>query len=156
MHTVLKTRLGDFKLHRNRGKIILITLPAEPVHAAYTYPNEEGEVIENWLRAYANHPHHPPVHLAWSDLAQLLRLDMSLSALRVYERMYNIPYGQTLTYGQLAEQAGTGARAVGGWCARNPFPVLIPCHRVVAADGLGEYMYGREYKKFLLHHEGAV
>jgi len=55
-----------------------------------------------------------------------------------------IPYGETLTYGQLAQLHGSGARAVGSACARNPFPIVIPCHRVTSSGGAREnYSAGR-------------
>lgn len=54
---------------------------------------------------------------------------------RVWQAMNRIPYGATWTYGELAKRAGTVARAVGGACGANPIPVILPCHRVVAANG---------------------
>jgi methylated-DNA-[protein]-cysteine S-methyltransferase len=66
-----------------------------------------------------------------------------------------IPYGETRTYGDLAAAFDTAAVAVGGACGRNPLPVIVPCHRVVAADGLGGYGGGRALKRALLSHEGA-
>lgn len=66
-----------------------------------------------------------------------------------------IPYGETRSYGWVAEKLGKrGARAVGQALARNPLPVIIPCHRVVAGDGdLGGYSGGVEVKKSLLRLE---
>lgn len=82
---------------------------------------------------------------------------------RVWAVMQDIPYGQTLTYGALAERLGTAARAVGGACANNPIPLIIPCHRVVggANAGLGHYTGpdGPEdlaVKRYLLRLEQAV
>ncbi len=75
---------------------------------------------------------------------------------KVMERARHIPWGQTLTYGALAEQAGfpRAARAVGSVMARNPFPLLVPCHRVVAANGgLGGYSAGLDLKRKLLSLE---
>ncbi len=69
-----------------------------------------------------------------------------------------LPYGETVTYGELAALSGhPGAhRAVGTFCARNRFPIVIPCHRVLAADGLGSYgSLGTRYKERLLRLEGA-
>lgn len=77
---------------------------------------------------------------------------------RVWHQMRAIPYGATQTYGDLALQLGdTGAsRAVGIACGANPIPLIVPCHRVVAAGGaLGGFGLGREAKIWLLEHEGA-
>jgi methylated-DNA-[protein]-cysteine S-methyltransferase len=70
-----------------------------------------------------------------------------------------IPYGETVTYGELAALAGhpNAQRAAGTFCAHNRFPLFIPCHRVVAADGLGSYgALGLEYKRRLLELEHAL
>ncbi len=67
-----------------------------------------------------------------------------------------IPRGELVTYGELAALAGRpgAARAAGSFCARNRLPILIPCHRVVSAGGLGPYgSLGQEYKRRLLHLE---
>lgn len=77
---------------------------------------------------------------------------------RVWEALTHVPYGQTVSYGQLAEQLGTAPRALGGACARNPIPVIIPCHRILAADGrMGGYsgLEGVATKRFLLTLEGV-
>lgn len=78
--------------------------------------------------------------------------------LRVWHALMNIPAGQTTTYGTLARQLGTAARAVGQACGSNPLPILIPCHRVVAAHGLGGFMHSAagaplDVKTWLLGHE---
>ncbi len=77
---------------------------------------------------------------------------------RVWRAMSEIPHGQTETYGALAARAGGAAQAVGGACGANPIPVLIPCHRVVAARGLGGYSGdgGLDTKIALLRLEGAL
>lgn len=75
---------------------------------------------------------------------------------RVWELMSRIPYGQTMTYGTMARELGSAARAVGGACGRNPLPILIPCHRVVGGGGTsGGYsgLGGVETKAWLLGHE---
>jgi methylated-DNA-[protein]-cysteine S-methyltransferase len=79
---------------------------------------------------------------------------------RIWERMRAIPPGDVLSYGALAGELGTSARAVGGACRANPIPVVIPCHRVIAAHGLGGYSGERggdwlEKKRWLLAHEGV-
>ncbi|MHB1240167.1 MAG: methylated-DNA--[protein]-cysteine S-methyltransferase [Gammaproteobacteria bacterium] len=79
---------------------------------------------------------------------------------RVWAALRRIPPGRTLTYGELAARLGSGARAVGAACRANPVPVVVPCHRVVACDGIGGYDGQTEgarltVKRWLLRHEGA-
>jgi methylated-DNA-[protein]-cysteine S-methyltransferase len=68
------------------------------------------------------------------------------------------PYGHVVTYGELARRSGCpgGARAVGQTTARNPLPLVVPCHRVVAAGGLGGYGGGLPLKRRLLALEGSL
>lgn len=76
--------------------------------------------------------------------------------LSVWEQIRRIPYGCTLTYGNIAELIGNprACRAVGSAVGANPLPVIIPCHRVVAANGLGGFSCGLELKKQFLRIEG--
>ena len=76
---------------------------------------------------------------------------------KVWETLCQVPYGQVITYGELAERLGSrGARAVGNANAQNPVAILVPCHRVVAAGGhLGGYAGGTDVKRWLLAHEAA-
>ena len=75
----------------------------------------------------------------------------------VWRELLLIPYGQTVAYGEIAHKLGASARAVGGAVGHNPISILIPCHRVVGADGgLTGYAGGLERKKQLLALEGAV
>jgi methylated-DNA-[protein]-cysteine S-methyltransferase len=76
----------------------------------------------------------------------------------VWRLMCEIPFGQTATYGDLARHLNSAAQPVGSACGANPIAILIPCHRVVAADSLGGFSggVGVESKRFLLHHEGAL
>ena len=78
---------------------------------------------------------------------------------RVMRAMSEIPFGETRTYGDIAATLDTAAIAVGGACGRNPLPVIVPCHRVVAADGsLRGYSGsgGLTTKRRLLVHEGVL
>ena len=72
----------------------------------------------------------------------------------------SIPYGQTVSYGEQARRLGLGpdsARAVGAANGQNPVPVVLPCHRVIGADGsLTGFGGGLSLKRFLLEHEGAL
>jgi len=76
---------------------------------------------------------------------------------RVWQALRGIPYGETRSYGSVAGQVGLprgGARAVGQANARNPVPIIVPCHRVVASDGgLGGFSSGLDHKRRLLRLE---
>lgn len=112
----------------------------------------------------------PPLLAAAKQLAEFfagqrdafdLPLEPAGSAFQkaVWRAMLAIPLGQTLTYGEIAGQVGGVARAVGGACGANPIPVIIPCHRVVAAAGrLGGFSGagGVATKRQLLTFEGAL
>jgi methylated-DNA-[protein]-cysteine S-methyltransferase len=79
---------------------------------------------------------------------------------RVWSALCDIPVGEVLTYGELARKLGSSPRAVGGACGANPIALVIPCHRVVSATGLGGFMGGRRdtplaIKRWLLEHERA-
>jgi methylated-DNA-[protein]-cysteine S-methyltransferase len=78
----------------------------------------------------------------------------------VWRAMRRIPSGRVRSYGDLAKSLESAARAVGGACRANPIPIVVPCHRVVSASGLGGFMGatgGRalQIKRWLLEHERA-
>jgi len=81
---------------------------------------------------------------------------------RVWHAIGGIPAGSVRTYGDIARAVRSIPRAVGGACGRNPLPLVIPCHRVIAAGGgLGGFMGGRDdlplaIKRWLLRHEGVL
>ncbi|MEM4645454.1 MAG: MGMT family protein, partial [Archaeoglobaceae archaeon] len=81
-------------------------------------------------------------------------LNLPFFALKVLKRILKIPYGKTITYGELAKELGSSPRAVGQALKRNPIAVLIPCHRVVSKKGIGGYSWGVEIKRALLRLEG--
>ncbi|CAL7959874.1 Methylated-DNA--(protein)-cysteine S-methyltransferase [Gammaproteobacteria bacterium] len=77
---------------------------------------------------------------------------------KIWRALQKIPCGKTVTYGELAQKIGTNPRVIGNACRRNPIPIVIPCHRVVAKAGLGGYC-GKtcndflKIKKWMLQHE---
>lgn len=93
------------------------------------------------------------------------RFDLSLSPegtsfqKQVWQRLAKIPYGQTISYGELARRLNdpNKMRAVGRANGQNPLPIIIPCHRVIGSNGtLTGYSGGIKRKKWLLRHEGAL
>ena len=88
-----------------------------------------------------------PVHLEGTSFQQ-----------RVWQELQDIPYGVTISYGELAQRIGNPAasRAVGGANGKNPISIIVPCHRVISSDRkLGGYSSGLPRKVFLLNLEGA-
>lgn len=110
----------------------------------------------------------PVIRYAFAQLNEYLEgrrriFDLNLSQkgtdfqIKVWEAVKNIPYGETMSYGEIAEYIGMkgAARAVGGAVKMNRIPVFIPCHRVIAANHkLGGYSCGLELKTALLKTEG--
>ena len=140
-------------------------MPGPTTHSECAFPSTWGPLLLGWsasglTRVRLPDPEHPhrandpapaPVHTAARLLADYLTgapvdfavLPLDDSALSpadraIYAALRRVPAGETLTYGQLARRAGLGAgaaRAVGVAMAKNPWPVVVPCHRVMAADG---------------------
>ncbi len=93
-----------------------------------------------------------------------LDVDLDLEGVTAFEQaltdaLRRVPRGETVTYGELAALAGRprAQRAAGTFCARNRFGLVVPCHRVVGAGGIGSYgSLGVEYKRRLLELEGVT
>ncbi|PIY88306.1 MAG: cysteine methyltransferase [Nitrosopumilales archaeon CG_4_10_14_0_8_um_filter_34_8] len=78
---------------------------------------------------------------------------------KIYKKLLEVPKGKITTYGELAKAVGlkNGQRAVGKIMNKNPYPVIIPCHRVIKSDGkIGGYAYGEEIKSNMLAREGIA
>jgi len=109
------------------------------------------EVVER-LRAYF-----AGEHVSFEDVSVDLEYESPFYE-RCSEALRAVPRGEVVTYGELAALAGAprAARAAGTFCARNRVPIFVPCHRVVAAGGLGSYpSLGVAYKRRLLELEGV-
>ena len=75
---------------------------------------------------------------------------------RVWDALSDLPIQKTISYATLAKKLHTSARAIGAACRTNPIPILIPCHRVAAQQGLGGYKGKKSFiKKWLLNHESS-
>ena len=83
--------------------------------------------------------------------------DVGDFGISVLDQISAIPFGYTKTYGEIADALGSAAQPVGTACGANPIPIIIPCHRVLAQNGLGGFSGagGVETKVVLLRHEGA-
>jgi methylated-DNA-[protein]-cysteine S-methyltransferase len=105
------------------------------------------EELRNWLNDYFSGN--------FRDVTMRLRPEGTDFQKKVWQTLHNIPYGQTMTYGAIARMLRiNSARAIGNAVSRNPITILIPCHRVVGADGrLTGYAGGLERKSRLLELE---
>lgn len=79
----------------------------------------------------------------------------------VWNELSRIPFGETRTYGEIAQKLNSSARAVGNACRKNPIAIIVPCHRVISAKGLGGYAgetkgHQLNIKRWLLNHEGVI
>jgi methylated-DNA-[protein]-cysteine S-methyltransferase len=135
--------------------------PAQAQRATGAMPGAAGELADAAVAQigeyFAGHRRHFDLFIDWSGpplQQQVLRM--------LFE---SVGYGETVSYGALARRVGLDsfgaalpARAVGQIMGSNPIPVVVPCHRVVAADGLGGYSGGTgpEVKRWLLTLEGAL
>lgn len=133
---------------------------------ALTLTEEDGAIVAldwGWARDQASTP---LLEAARTQLEEYLdgerrSFDLPLRPhgtpyrLKVWAELVTIPFGETLTYTQLAARAGGVARSIGGAMGSNPIPIIIPCHRVLAAAGLGGFSGGDglETKRRLLHLE---
>ena len=114
-------------------------------------PPRLAHLIERWVESYCKKRQpEVPLPIAIAGLPPYTT--------RVLYILRDVPLGVTLSYKELAEVTGNpmGARAVGSACGRNPCPLIIPCHRVLASKGLGGFSGGLEIKKALLDFEGIV
>jgi len=149
MKTVFDTPFGPIGLTWGGGALEQVDLEPGPGAAAM---NAAPSAWVAELRAYFADPTHRfglPLRLAGTPFQR-----------RVWAALMAIPPGQTRTYGDLATELGTSPRAVGGACRANPCPIVVPCHRVVGATGLGGFAgdtsgHRLDVKRWLLGHEGA-
>lgn len=138
----MATELGPVSVLVERGKAVRILL------GVYIQPAEFIDPFKKQLDEYFNGSR--------KILDFPVRIEGSRFQKRVWEIVRRIPYGAVITYGEIAKVLNTSPRAVGIALSKNLLPIYIPCHRVIAKDGLGGFSEGLAWKKFLLKVEGAV
>jgi methylated-DNA-[protein]-cysteine S-methyltransferase len=149
-----ETPLGDLLVGTNERGVLGITLPAAMGDDPLDEPPERDDALARQLDEYfagTRKAFTASVDLSYADPAHFGR--------RVLETLAReVPWGETVTYGELADMVGAprAARAVGNVMAHNPVQILLPCHRVVAAHGIGGYgSAGVGLKRVLLELEGV-
>lgn len=152
LYTSVDTPLGPVRLVADAGSLVGLQLPVERHPIAWTGREEPGDPL---LREAA--------HQLLDYFAGRRRaFDLPLAPRgtdfqrQVWRALLDIPFGATCSYGQLARAVGRpdASRAVGAANGRNPIAIIIPCHRVIGADGsLTGYGGGEPAKRWLLDHE---
>lgn len=128
-------------VERSGNKVTRISFSKEP-------PEKDSELALQIIHHVVDGAPCPDAELDLSGITEFQR--------KVFSVVRNIPPGEVMTYGEIAAMAGSpgGGRAVGRVMASNPFAIIVPCHRVVAKQGLGGYFWGKSVKKKLLELEG--
>lgn len=156
VYATLPTSLGLFTLVADEGGLCALLLPRETVPiiaaapvdiASHPLLNEAGRQLMAYLSGSLQQFNLP------------LSIHGTLFQKQVWEQLCAIPYGQTRTYGEVAEQVGGRgkSRAVGGAAHANPVAIIIPCHRVIGANGnMTGYGGGLTMKQTLLELEGCT
>ncbi len=158
---LLKTPIGVLQVAASADCVVSIELPRR----------RSEPPVERWLRArFLKRSATPALRAALIQLREYFarerrQFDLPLDPAgtefqrRVWQMVAAIPYGETVSYGSIAARLGAAqkARAVGAAVGANPIPIIIPCHRVIGADGaLTGYGGGLRTKIWLLRHEGAL
>ena len=145
----IATPIGMIRLTGDEQRLLSITIGAagDVSRGTYAAVQHAAEQIQQWLAGKRR------------DFAIALAPAATPRGQALRDAMIAIGYGETASYGELAQRAGSSPRAVGQACARNPFPIVVPCHRVLGAGGaLGHYSGGDgpATKRWLLEHERAL
>lgn len=145
---------------------LLLTSDGSALTGLFMEPSRKAQSTQGWLEdagieplAMAARQLNEYFAGARRDFDLPLRLQGTVFQRRVWQELIEIPFGATRSYGQLARRLGnpSASRAVGLANGSNPISILVPCHRVIGADGsLTGYGGGLERKRWLLAHEGVL
>ena len=151
---LISTPFGAVAIAANNGQLTIALLAVPPSAAIQIVKQSSTPLVVNACQqviAYLQQPiakFELPLHQQGTAFQQ-----------RVWGAISDIPFGQTRTYSELAQQVDSGSRAVANACGANNLPLVIPCHRVIAKHGIGGFMQGQEngllIKQWLLRHEGV-
>lgn len=160
-YTYYESPVGRTLLLASEEALVGLWLPGQNVDQplmAQAIPQDHAPILERgrtWLDRYFSGARPVPEEIPLAPQGSAFRK-------RVWRRLCQIPYGQLETYGQIARELATenggkmSAQAVGGAVGHNPIALIIPCHRVIGANGnLVGYGGGLALKKRLLYHEGV-
>jgi methylated-DNA-[protein]-cysteine S-methyltransferase len=150
-YTRHQSPIGELQLLADHEGLTGLYLRAEPVRTGWERADAPFAAVREQLDAYF--------------AGELTEFDLPLAPtgtefqMRVWDELRRIPFGETISYGELAVRIGNPrtVRAVGLANGRNPVPIIVPCHRVIGADGsLVGYGGGLDRKRWLLEHEAVA
>ncbi|ETA80330.1 methylated-DNA--[protein]-cysteine S-methyltransferase [Youngiibacter fragilis] len=146
---VIKSNLGNIELEAEDGALTGLAFTSKPLEAppAGSVLEEAARQLDEYFKGQRKEFTIPlaPHGTSFQE--------------RVWKELLNIPYGEAISYGELARRCDNpnAARAIGGAVGKNPIGVIIPCHRIISGDGtLGGYTGGTDFKKLLLKLEGVT
>ena len=155
--TLFESPIGTFKLSAENGEIVYIQLPGwdgeTATHNNAVKPTNKNGLLEayKFIENYFNGEKE-----TWRGKQIPTGTEFYT---KVWQETTSVPFGSTISYNALGQKAGrmNTARAVGSAMARNPLPILVPCHRVITSDlKLGGFGGGLDMKRWLLKHEGIL
>jgi len=158
IHLTITTALGEFVASYTTQGLARLNFPSRSGRPMVSLIADAPAPVRRWHQSTARALKNV---LAGKDAGELPPLDWFAGTdfqRAVWSAMRTIRAGQTLSYGEIARAIGKpkAVRAVGGACGANPIPVLVPCHRVLAANGrIGGFSGGLEWKRTLLEREGV-
>ncbi len=157
-----KTKLGMVRTAATSKGLAIVSLPNESRHYYEGKIEQYFSDHEIFQGGPINQKAEKQIRSFLDSKLKKFSLPLDIQATPFYRqvlmRVSKIPYGKTMSYGEIAAALGNprAARAVGTANARNNLPLVVPCHRVVGSNGLGGYGGGLSVKKRLLKMEGAL
>lgn len=140
---LISSPVGGISLSLNEERLSSLDFTYSPVEQEY-FKSDVASLIASQIQRYFKNPYQQfdlELQIVGTDFHQ-----------RVWKLLRDIPPGEVRTYGELAKQLNSSARAVGNACRRNPIPLIIPCHRVVAKNGIGGFAGHTEGSTIALKH----
>ncbi len=154
----MKAPFGSILLKQSNGQpcvVILSNQKTEDSHHSLPVPDKIQQISQLLERYFENKN-----TIFTLDFDRVTSQTGTAFQKKVWQAICQIPVGKTSSYSEIARNIGSGPRAVANACGANQLPILVPCHRVVAKNGLGGFMQGADgglaIKKWLLKHEGIT